>query len=151
MLVIFHLTCDLKIASEHILLASAPRSGSGFGAAISVAVARRSMVLSDSASEDRGGVAASKFLAAASACVVLWSFAAGHRKKILEWPHQGCSDDFSGVFRFLGADHLALNISLVSCLKTLPFCAGAETRFWSCNFLQPPKLECVNLRRIAKG
>ena len=56
----------------------APRSG--FRAAISDAVARGSIVLCSSFSAARTVMAASKFLAAAAACVILLSFAAGHRK-----------------------------------------------------------------------
>jgi len=56
----------------------APRSG--FRAAISDAVARGSIVLCSSVSAARTVMAASKFLAAAAACVILLSFAAGHRK-----------------------------------------------------------------------
>ena len=55
-----------------------PRSG--FGAAISHAVARSSIVLRNSVSGDRIVMAASRLLGAAAACVILLSFAAGHRK-----------------------------------------------------------------------
>ena len=53
---------------------SAWASRSGFGAAICVAVARNSIVFCNSASADRRGVAASRFLAAAAAGVILLSF-----------------------------------------------------------------------------
>ena len=55
-----------------------PRSG--FGAAISHAVARSSIVFRNSVSGDRIVMAASRLLGAAAACVILLSFAAGHRK-----------------------------------------------------------------------
>ena len=51
-------------------------SRSGFGAAISDAVALSSIVICNSVSADRIGVAASRLLAAAAACVILLSFAA---------------------------------------------------------------------------
>ena len=51
-------------------------SRSGFGAAISDAIARSSIVLCNSVSADRIGVAASRLLGAAAACVILLSFAA---------------------------------------------------------------------------
>ena len=59
---------------------------SGFGAAISSAFARSSSVFCDSVSADRIVMAASRLLGATAACVILLSFAAGHRK--LYW--SGC-------------------------------------------------------------
>ena len=78
----------LAIFLEKILLKSAPklyffRFGveiSGFGAAVSEAVARSSIVLCNSVSADRIVVAASRLLGASAACIILLSFAAGHRK-----------------------------------------------------------------------
>ena len=55
-------------------------SRSGFGAAVSEAVARSSIVLCNSVSADRIVVAASRLLGASAACIILLSFAAGHRK-----------------------------------------------------------------------
>ena len=55
-------------------------SRSGFGAAISEAVARSSIAFCNSVSADRIAVAASRLLGAAAACVILLSFAAGSRK-----------------------------------------------------------------------
>ena len=55
-------------------------SRSGFGAAISDAIARSSIVFSNSVSADRIVVAASRLLGAAAACVILLSFAAEDRK-----------------------------------------------------------------------
>ena len=55
-------------------------SRSGFGAAISDAIARSSIVFCNSVSADRIGMAASRLLGAAAACVILLSFAAEHRK-----------------------------------------------------------------------
>ena len=53
---------------------------SGFGAAISDAIARSSIVFCNSVSADRIVVAASRLLGAAAACVILLSFAAEDRK-----------------------------------------------------------------------
>ena len=53
---------------------------SGFGAAISDAVARSSIVLCNSVAADCTPMAASRLLGAVAACVVLLSFAPGHRK-----------------------------------------------------------------------
>ena len=55
-------------------------SRSGFGAAISSAFARSSIVLCNSVSADRIVMAASRLLGATAASVILLSFAAGHRK-----------------------------------------------------------------------
>ena len=55
-------------------------SRSGFGAAISDAVARSSIVFCEWVCADHNVVAASRLLGAAAACVILLSFAAGSRK-----------------------------------------------------------------------
>ena len=55
-------------------------SRSGFGAAISDAIARSSIVFCNSVSADHIVVAASRLLGAAAACVILLSFAAEDRK-----------------------------------------------------------------------
>ena len=52
----------------------------GFGAAISDAIARSSIVFCNSVAADRIVVAASRLLGAAAACVILLSFAAEDRK-----------------------------------------------------------------------
>jgi len=52
----------------------------GFGAAISDAIARSSFAFCKSVFADRIVVAASRLLGAAAVCVILLSFAAGHRK-----------------------------------------------------------------------
>ena len=57
-------------------LLSALASRSGFGAAVSDAVARSSIVLCNSVSADCIVVAVSRLLGAAAACVILLSFAA---------------------------------------------------------------------------
>ena len=56
------------------------RDLSGFGAAISDAVARSSSVFCNSVSAHRIVMAALRLLRAAAACVILLSFAAGSRK-----------------------------------------------------------------------
>ena len=47
------------------------RRDPGFGAAICVAVVRNSLVLCNSLSADRSGMAVSRFLATAAACVIV--------------------------------------------------------------------------------
>ena len=55
-------------------------SRSSFGATISDAIARSSLVFCNSVSADRIGMAASRLLGAAAACAILLSLAAGLRK-----------------------------------------------------------------------
>ena len=56
------------------------RDPSGFGAAISSAVARSSSVFCNSVSADRMVIASSRLLCATAACVILLSLAARYRK-----------------------------------------------------------------------
>ena len=72
-------------ASKSCFFALAPRPS--FGAAISGAVVRSSIVFSNSAAADRNVMAASTFLAAAAVCVIPLSFAAACRE--LYW--SGCT------------------------------------------------------------
>ena len=74
-LVIFLLKILLNSASKSSFFALASRSG--FGATISDAIARSSLVFCNSVSADRIGMAASRLLLALAACVM--SFAAGSR------------------------------------------------------------------------
>ena len=67
--------------------------GSGFGAAISHAVARNSILFCNSISRYRTVMVASRSLGAAAACVILLSFAAGQ-----EWLHQACGSHLSADF-----------------------------------------------------
>ena len=104
-LIIFLLKLLLKSASK----SSFCRFGvSGFGAAISDAIARSSIVFCNSVSADRIGMAASRLLGAAAACVILLSFAAEDRKSY--W--NGC----------------------MKAAKWICQQFGVEIRFWSCNF-----------------
>ena len=48
-------------------------------------------------------MAASRLLHAVAACVILLSFAAGLRKIVLEWLHEGCDSDLSADFLHFGA------------------------------------------------
>ena len=67
-----------KVLQNRVFFPLASRSG--FGAAISSAVARSSIVFCNSVSADRIVMAASRLLGATAACAILLSFAAGHRK-----------------------------------------------------------------------
>ena len=77
-LVIFLLKFLLKVLQNRLFFALASRSG--FGATISDAVARSSIVFRNSISADRIVMAASRLLRAVAAFVILLSFAAGSRK-----------------------------------------------------------------------
>ena len=80
-LTIFLLKFLLKSASKSkIFLSLWRRDPSGFGAAISDAIARSSIVFCNSVSADRIVVAASRLLGAAAACAILLPFAAEDRK-----------------------------------------------------------------------
>ena len=76
---IFLLKTFLKSASKSSLFCSGVEI-SGFGATISDAVARSSIVFCNSISADRIVMAASRLLRAVAAFVILLSFAAGSRK-----------------------------------------------------------------------
>ena len=65
---------------NRLFFALASRSHPGFGATISDAVARSSIVFCNSVSADPIAMAASKLLRAVAAFVILLSFAAGSRK-----------------------------------------------------------------------
>ena len=67
-----------KVLQNRFCLIWASRSG--FGAAISDAAVRSSLVLCNSVCADRIVITASRLLGAAAACVILLSFGAGHRK-----------------------------------------------------------------------
>ena len=76
-------------------------SRSGFGATISDAVARSSIVFCNSVSADRIVMAASRLLRAVAAFVILLSFAAGSRKS--SWSlHEGCEMDLLADFLHFG-------------------------------------------------
>ena len=79
-LMIFLLKILLKSASKSSFFRSGVEIRSGFGATISDAVARSSIVICNSVSADRIVMAASRLLRAVAAFVILLSFAAGSRK-----------------------------------------------------------------------
>ena len=79
-LVIFLLKILLKNCFKIVFFSLWRRDPSGFGATISDAVARSSIVFCNSISADRIVMAASRLLRAVAAFVILLSFAAGLRK-----------------------------------------------------------------------
>ena len=109
------------------------RDPSGFGAAISDAIARSSIVFCNSVSADRIGVAASRLLGAAAACVILLSFAAEDRKSYWNGCIQAAIVICQQIFAILALVIFLLKSLLKSASKSSFFCFGVESRFWSCN------------------
>ena len=134
-LIIFLLKFLLKSASK----SSFCRFGveidpSGFGAAISDAIARSSIVFCNSVSADRIVVAASRLLGAAAACVILLSFAAEDRKSYWNGCIKAAKVICQQIFSILALIIFLLKFLLKSASKS-SFCRfGVEIlRFWSCN------------------
>ena len=115
-------------------LFSALASRSGFGAAISDAVALSSIVFCNSVSADRIGMAASRLLAAAAACVILLSFAAEDCKSYWSGCIQAAIVICQQIFAILALVIFLLKFLLKNASKSSFFCFGVEIRFWSCNF-----------------
>jgi len=115
-------------------LFSALLARSGFGAAVSEAVARSSCVFCNSVSADRIVVAASKLLGAAAACVILLSFAAEHRKSYWSGCIQAAIAICQQIFSILALGMFLLKILLKSASKSSFSCFGVEIRLWSYNF-----------------
>ena len=128
-LVIFLLKILLKSASKSFFFALASRSG--FGATISDAVARSSIVFCNSVSADRIVMAASRLLHAVAACVILLSFAAGLRKSYWSGCMKAATVICQQIFSILALVIFLLKIFLK---KSSFFRSGVEIRFWSYNF-----------------
>ena len=131
-LVIFLLKFLLKNASKSSFFCFGVESG--FGAAISDAVALSSIVICNSVSADRIGVAASRLLAAAAACVILLSFAAEDCKSYWSGCIQAAIVICQQIFAILALVIFLLKFLLKNASKSSFFCFGVEIRFWSCNF-----------------
>ena len=132
-LMVFPLKLFLKSGSKSCLFFPLA-SRAGFGAAISNAVARISIVFYNSVSADLIVMAASRLLGATAACVILLSFAAGHCK--LYW--NGCIKSARVIcqliFSILALMIFPLKLLLKSASKSCFVSFGVEIRFWSCNF-----------------
>ena len=131
-LVIFLLKILLKSVQNRLFFALASRSG--FGATISDAVARSSIVLCNSVSADRIVMAASRLLRAVAALAILLSFAAGLRKSYWSGCMKAATVICQQIFSILALVIFLLNILLKSASKSSFFRCGVEIRFWSCNF-----------------
>ena len=101
-------------------------SRSGFGAAVSDAVVRNSIVFCNSVSEDRIVVAASRLLGAAAACVILLSFAAEDRKSYWNGCMKAATVICQQIFSILALGIFLLKILLKSASKSSFFRVGAE-------------------------
>ena len=104
---------------NRIFFALASRS-SGFGAAVSEAVARSSIVFRNSVSADRIVVAASRLLGASAACIILLSFAAEHRKSYWSGYIQAARL-MSADFRNFGASNFPFKNPFKKCFKIVFF------------------------------
>ena len=107
-------------------LFSALASRSGFGAAISDAVALSSIVICNSVSADRIGMAASRLLAAAAACVILLSFAAEDCKSYWSGCIQAAIVICQQIFAILALVIFLLKFLLKHVSKSSFFCFGVE-------------------------
>ena len=116
-LIIFLLKFLLKSASNRLFVALASRSG--FGAAISDAIARSSIVFCNSVSADRIVVAASRLLGAAAACVILLSFAAEDRKSYWNGCIKAAKVICQQIFSILALIIFLLKFLLKSASKSL--------------------------------
>ena len=92
-------------------------SRSGFGAAISDAIARSSIVFRNSVSADRIVVGASRLLGAAAACVILLSFAAEDRKSYWNGCIQAAIVIWQQIFSTLALVIFLLEIPFKKCFK----------------------------------
>ena len=132
-LVNFLLKIPLKSASESSFF-FALASRSGFGATISDAVVRSSIVFCNSVSADRIVMAASRLLRAVAAFVILLSFAAGSRKSYWSGCMKAATVICQQIFSILALVIFLLQIILKSASKSSFFRSGVEIRFWSYNF-----------------
>ena len=100
---------------------SALASRSGFGATISDAVARSSIVFCNSVSADRIVMAASRLLRAVAAFVILLSFAAGLRKSYWSGCMKVATVICQQIFSILALVIFLLKILLKSAAKSFFF------------------------------
>ena len=104
-------------------------SRSGFGATISDAVARSSIVFRKSASADRIVMAASRLLRAVAAFVILLSFAAGLRKSYWSSCMKAATVICQQIFSILALVIFLLKILLKSVQNRLFFALASRSGF----------------------
>ena len=110
---------------NRLFFALASRS-SGFGATISDAVARSSIVFCNSVSADRTVMAASRLLRAVAAFVILLSFTAGSRKSYWSGCMKAATVICQQIFSILALVIFLLKILLKSASKSSFFRSGVE-------------------------
>ena len=108
------------------------RDPSGFGATISDAVARSSIVFCNSVSADRIVMAASRLLRAVAAFVILLSFAAGSRKSYWSGCMKAATVICQQIFSILALMIFLLKIILKSASKS-SFFALVLVAFATCS------------------
>ena len=121
-----------KSFKNRLFIALASRSG--FGATISDAVARSSIVFCNSDSAGRIVVAVSRLLRAVATLVILVYFAAGSRKSYWSGCMKAATWICQQIFSILALMIFLLKILLKSASKSSFFRSGVEIRFWSYNF-----------------
>ena len=121
---IFLLKILLKSASKSFFFPLASRSG--FGATISDAVVRSSIVFCNSVSADRIVMAVSRLLRAVAAFVILLSFAAGLRKSYWSGCMKAATVICQQIFSTLALVIFLLKILLKSASKSSFFPSGVE-------------------------
>ena len=102
------------------------RDPSGFGAAISDAIARSSIVFCNSVSADRIGVAASRLLGAAAACVILLSFAAEDCKSYWNGCIKAAIVICQQIFPILALINFPFRIPFQKCFKIVFLSQGCR-------------------------
>ena len=112
-------------------------SRSGCGAPISDALARSSIVFCNWVTADRIGMAASRLLGVAAACVILLSFAAEGRKSYGNGCIKAAKVICQQIFSILVLILFLLKFLLKSASKSSFYCFGVEIRLWSSNFRRP--------------
>ena len=103
---------------NRLFFALASRSHPGFGATISDAVARSSIVFCNSVSADRIVMAASRLLRAVAAFVILLSFAAGSHKSYWSGCMKAATVICQQIFSILALMIFLLKIILKSASKS---------------------------------
>ena len=132
-LVIFLLKILLKSASKSSFFRFGVEIR--FGATISDAVVRSSVVFCNSVSADRIVMAVSRLLRAVAALVILLSFAARSRKSYWSGCMKAATVICQQIFSILALVIFLLKILLKSASKSSFFRSGVEIlRFWSYNF-----------------
>ena len=94
----------------------------GFAAAIYVAMVRNSIVLCNSASADRSGMVASRFLAAAGACVILLCLAFDafeSRKSYCSGSMKVSNGALAAIFLHFGVDDFPFLNHFRNCFKVV--------------------------------